>query len=646
MLSDGRRAVIVFAKGGPVVFFDFPLRTSDGRGNYLSRDMKNPSIDSTDLLWLGRLARALLGEDHAADDLVQQTVLAALETRVPTESRRAWLASVARRLAARHHRTQARRRTREIRASAPEELPGSAELVERAEIAERVTSATRELPEPFRRTILLHFMEGRSAVEIGLAEGKPADTVRWRLRRGLSLLREELMRRERCDWSACCVLLLPLTRAGRDATLATASAGASALGTATGAALLTMKTKMILGALLVLLVSSLWLVGQAVRESQASIPAEREVADRSGDTDEAPVPWQPDDTEPREIEAADPEAVVDEPATPFADGGDGADTRGVGSATPVGELTGTVVDEDGQPIAGATVYIVPSRSARAASPQSGVLAQTTTDAAGAFWLTPPVEAQENGAFDLGAVANGYLRSLVTSREVRPRTRLVLLPGRSISGRVVDEQGYPVPGLEVLASTRGAVIEHVSPAQSRLRAERALLADASSTYHQCRSWTDAAGLLVLSGLPEDETLEIRSLDPEWSIIESTRVDDDDAVSVEWVARRRLGVRLEVIDVTTGQPVELARAVFCCEVTFANGEFQDFSQWVGRGKGTVSFMLGPDLPQIVGRRIIKAVFYGTVGSGETEVQWRADPIVDGNGALGIAEVRVELDPSGGE
>ena len=186
MLSDGRRAVIVFAKGGPVVFFDFPLRTSDGRGNYLSRDMKNPSIDSTDLLWLGRLARALLGEDHAADDLVQQTVLAALETRVPTESRRAWLASVARRLAARHHRTQARRRTREIRASAPEELPGSAELVERAEIAERVTSATRELPEPFRRTILLHFMEGRSAVEIGLAEGKPADTVRWRLRRGLT----------------------------------------------------------------------------------------------------------------------------------------------------------------------------------------------------------------------------------------------------------------------------------------------------------------------------------------------------------------------------------------------------------------------------------------------------------------------------
>ena len=39
------------------------------------------SYDDTDLIWLGRLARALLGEAHAAD-LVQDTVAAMMATTV------------------------------------------------------------------------------------------------------------------------------------------------------------------------------------------------------------------------------------------------------------------------------------------------------------------------------------------------------------------------------------------------------------------------------------------------------------------------------------------------------------------------------------------------------------------------------------
>ena len=165
--------------------------------------MKHHPLDTTDLTWLSGLARALLGDAHAADDLVQETAIAAMQGHLPLgEPRRAWLASVARRLAARRFRGEARRSRREEWASQSELLPDAAELVEKAEIAEQVTAAARALPEPFRRTILLRYLEGRSAEEIAREEGKPVDTVRWRVRRGLKLLREELVRRHDRDWSS------------------------------------------------------------------------------------------------------------------------------------------------------------------------------------------------------------------------------------------------------------------------------------------------------------------------------------------------------------------------------------------------------------------------------------------------------------
>ena len=64
--------------------------------------MKNQHMDSTDLTWLCKLARALIREPDAADDLVQDTLVAALQSDPPGGSaRRSWLAAVARRLASR-----------------------------------------------------------------------------------------------------------------------------------------------------------------------------------------------------------------------------------------------------------------------------------------------------------------------------------------------------------------------------------------------------------------------------------------------------------------------------------------------------------------------------------------------------------------
>ena len=62
--------------------------------------MTDLPLDPAELSWLRSLARALLADTHAADDLVQDTLVATLDRPVPEGApRRAWLATVARRLA-------------------------------------------------------------------------------------------------------------------------------------------------------------------------------------------------------------------------------------------------------------------------------------------------------------------------------------------------------------------------------------------------------------------------------------------------------------------------------------------------------------------------------------------------------------------
>src|SRR5512145_2011064 len=100
-------------------------------------------IDIDELLghaaFVRRLARSLVFDEHEADDLSQETWLAALHK--PPHLRfglRGWLRGVVRKLAAQGERRSTRRSRREAAAAAPERLPPSDELVERVEIMERL----------------------------------------------------------------------------------------------------------------------------------------------------------------------------------------------------------------------------------------------------------------------------------------------------------------------------------------------------------------------------------------------------------------------------------------------------------------------------------------------------------------------------
>ena len=167
--------------------------------------------------FLRALARKLIGDPHAADDLVQETARRALQSPPGHAGNlRAWLATVTRRLAFRGGEREATRQERESRARAPRPLPSPDILAAQLETQRRLAAAVGRLAEPYRSTIMLRFFEGLDPPEIAARGGVPLKTVHTRLRRGLDRLRGILdaqHRGGRAEWS---LALLPLAF-GQDA---------------------------------------------------------------------------------------------------------------------------------------------------------------------------------------------------------------------------------------------------------------------------------------------------------------------------------------------------------------------------------------------------------------------------------------------
>jgi RNA polymerase sigma factor (sigma-70 family) len=158
--------------------------------------------------WLRRLARHVARED--ADDVVQETWVAALRSGPAARIARPWLAEVLRNFARRALRTDRARQAREERVE-PLDTPATPEtLVERAEAQRLLAGLVMALDEPSRSTVLLRYFEGLSAAEIARVQDIPAGTVRWRLKEGLDRLRAALDDRHGQDRRAWVLLLSPL----------------------------------------------------------------------------------------------------------------------------------------------------------------------------------------------------------------------------------------------------------------------------------------------------------------------------------------------------------------------------------------------------------------------------------------------------
>ncbi len=143
---------------------------------------------------LRALARALLRDPQAADDVVQDAwLVVAAKPRRPDKPQ-AWLRTVTRNLALRRIRSTGRRRNQEQRAARRDRLPSTVERVEAIELRRRLLDAVESLDEPYRSTIVWRYLDGLPPSAIARKHNMPVKTVKTRLARGLKQLRERLDR--------------------------------------------------------------------------------------------------------------------------------------------------------------------------------------------------------------------------------------------------------------------------------------------------------------------------------------------------------------------------------------------------------------------------------------------------------------------
>jgi RNA polymerase sigma-70 factor (ECF subfamily) len=163
--------------------------------------------------WVRRLAQSLLRDPSAADDIAQEAWLVANARSPDDRPLRPWLHRVVLNLVRMRARSTTRRSAREL-ALEPERMPTSTELLERVETQRMLADEVIALREPYRSTIVLHYVEGLSSAEIARRLGIQASTVRQRLKHALDELRERIRAREdgpKRGWLAALVPFTPTT---------------------------------------------------------------------------------------------------------------------------------------------------------------------------------------------------------------------------------------------------------------------------------------------------------------------------------------------------------------------------------------------------------------------------------------------------
>lgn len=139
----------------------------------------------------------ILGRPHDAEDVTQESFVAAyraIRTYRGEGSLRAWLLRIATRQSFR--RLSQRRVTVDLDAiPAPRLADASSEptrVVIDLESRRAVQDAVAALPDPYREVVALRFFADLSLAEVADATGRPLNTVKTHLRRGLERLRPAL----------------------------------------------------------------------------------------------------------------------------------------------------------------------------------------------------------------------------------------------------------------------------------------------------------------------------------------------------------------------------------------------------------------------------------------------------------------------
>jgi RNA polymerase sigma-70 factor (ECF subfamily) len=424
-----------------------------------------PSIETllTHADWVRALAGRLVADPARADDVAQETWLAALE-HPPRDARnlKGWLRAIVRNTARELGRGEKRRTQREQAVARPEaSVPSSAELVQRVHLQREIAAHVIGLDEPYRTVVLLRWYEGLFPRDIALRLGRPIDTVTTQLARAHEKLRAKLDREhgERSTWSA---LLLDLTRPHE------AAARSVATGTI-GGVLVTAGWKIGIGVVAAIVLSiSLWRAAAPIaRETvasteraagssqlfRASAPAGLGAdSNARAERTSVPAPAAPVAAAvAREDGLIRVEArgrVIDERGTPLA----GIRLRAYDSALPRVE-EGELLDGTGHALAGraeleqlraqrsqidAFVRAQASPGVREALLGQDLSVETTTDSAG--WYAVSLLGVENGRIKVESIDPEWL--LFLSAYERPAHSVVQIAAHAVTlaGEIVDADG--------------------------------------------------------------------------------------------------------------------------------------------------------------------------------------------------------------
>ncbi len=433
-----------------------------------------PRFDSAELLahvdWVRALAHRLVGDPNLAEDLAQETWLAARRGPPPRgSSARAWLHRILRNRMLQDARTSQRRSQRERAAARPEALPSTAELVERAACQRALVGHVLALDEPLRDAILLHYFEKLTAAQIAKRLVLPPKTVHSRLARGHAKLRERLERRHGdASWS---LALAPIL-AGREVSAALPTSLVSS------AATLIVNTQAKLALLSIALLAggfSLYRVVDSKADASPARPAADAPLERA--TSEVVAARSAPESGPAR------EAALERSNAAAADA-QAAGAAAEGSASY--RVRGRVVDVEGRPIAGAAIArqlqldvpvatSAPDGSfAVEVSRADQKLAHLISDSA-CLWLTEP------GWFCLQRAC--VRESAADEEHVIVGTRAI-----AFEGSVVGRDALPIEGAELELLGGGTTFHGFPYALDR------------SSQVTVRTRTDAAGHFAVDRFP--------------------------------------------------------------------------------------------------------------------------------------------------
>ncbi len=377
--------------------------------------------------FLSRLATGLLGDEHAAADVVQDAYVAALE-RPPADAAglRGWLARVVQNRAFNARRSDARRRDHEAYVARGANDGSRDDAFERLEVQRKLLATVLALDEPRRTVLYLRYYEDLSPTAIAARLDLPVKTVKSRLARGLATLRERLdadVDGGRDVWLSA---LAPIAMGG-SASVGNPAASAAAKTTTGILGGMAMKEVLLGGAALVAIVLG-W---QLASESGGAHEPPREL-DAANDRLALPV----------ERDGAESIASV-APIAPTAAREALVPEARVAPPQATGTLRFHLVRADGTNVSGMHVLLVPADGIE----ERKQLHRATTDAKG----------DASFANLLAGDVRIYLASGHTDhdRTVAPGETTAFewrLPTtEAVRGRVVDDTGAPVADAEVWLS---------------------------------------------------------------------------------------------------------------------------------------------------------------------------------------------------